>query len=110
MKQNKASVTYRNVVNLLSLFIIYQSYAWSRDSNTKFTLGICLIRTISQFRMLILINIDIVGMVLNLIHAQNFPCQILNGAKTLGFYLVLTIVYHSILIITKFLGKDQRAD
>ena len=39
MKQDTATFTPRNVVKL---FIVYELVTWSRDFNTKFTLGDCL--------------------------------------------------------------------
>ena len=42
-KQVKATFSPKNVVNM---FIVCRSDAWSRDLNTKFTLGNCLFGTV----------------------------------------------------------------
>ena len=65
MKQEKATFTYGNVINLL---IAFESDTWSRDLNTRFTQGDCLFGAVKLNK----INMDTRAMVLLLIHFQIF--------------------------------------
>ena len=88
LKQDKATFTYRKVVNL---FIVYYIDTWSRDLNTKVTLGDCLFGAVKLTKN---DNPDKNGYSGYGIgfdgHAQ-FPCPLVNEVKML--YLVWTIVH-----------------
>ena len=43
MKQDKATFTHTNAINL---FIVYEPDTWSKDLNTKFVLSDCLFETV----------------------------------------------------------------
>lgn len=59
---------------LVNLFVFYRLDTWFRDLDIDFTLGSCLFGALSQQKILILMNIDIVVMVLDLMHGHNFHC------------------------------------
>ena len=76
-QNKKKSINHGNVPNF---FIVYKLDTWSRELNTSFTRGDCLL-------MLILINMDIVVMVLDLMLINNFHCEMENFVKKLLFLL-----------------------
>ena len=47
MKQNKPTFTHRNIINL---FIVDELETWSRDLNTNFELGSCLLGAEKQIK------------------------------------------------------------
>ena len=85
LKQDSVACSHKTVVNL---HISYELKTWSRDLNLNFTLGNCLFGSISQLKMLILINMDIVVMVLDMIHNfhHNFHHHKKTRLKTLLFF------------------------
>ena len=88
------------MVNVINLFMVYDQDTWSRDTNTKFTLGDCLFGAVKLTDNANPNKYDYSSYSIGFDACSQFSLPIGEWGKVLLF-LVWTIIHQSILIIGK---------